>query len=111
MALQDAVKKASPVLLEPIMKVEVTTPEEFMGDIIGDLSSRRAQILGNDQRGNARVITSLVPLSELGRYATDIRSMSQGRAHYYMEPHTYEIVPDNIAQTLIKRPVGESTEK
>jgi elongation factor G len=111
MALQDAVKKASPVLLEPIMKVEVTTPEEFMGDIIGDLSSRRAQILGNDQRGNARVITSLVPLSELGRYATDIRSMSQGRANYYMEPHTYEIVPDNIAQTLIKRPVGESTEK
>lgn len=111
MALQDAVKKASPVLLEPIMKVEVTTPEEFLGDIIGDLSARRAQILGNDQRGNARVVTSLVPLSELGRYATDIRSMSQGRANYYMEPNAYEVVPDNIAQGLVKQPTGDSVEK
>ena len=72
MALQDAVKKAGPVVLEPIMKVEVTTPEANMGDIIGDLSSRRAQIAGTAQRGNARVITATVPLSELSAYATAI---------------------------------------
>ncbi len=101
MAFQDAFKHAKPVLLEPIMKVEVTTPEEFMGEIIGDLSSRRAQILGNEQRGNARVVIARVPLSELGRYATIIRSKSAGRAAYYMEPSSYEIVPDNIARDII----------
>lgn len=107
MALQSAFKSAKPVLLEPVMKVEVTTPDEFMGDIIGDLSSRRAQILGNDQRGNARVVTALVPLAELGRYATIIRSLTQGRAHHYMEPSSYEIVPDNIAQGLLKTPTNQ----
>ncbi len=108
MSLQDAVKKAKPVILEPIMKVEVTTPEEFMGDIIGNLSSRRAQILGNDQRGNARIVTALVPLAELSNYATDIRSITQGRANYYMEPHSYEILPDNIAAPLLKQSSGVS---
>lgn len=101
MAFQAAFKAAGPVILEPIMKVEVTTPEEFMGEIIGDLSSRRAQILGNETRGNARVVMARVPLSELGRYATIIRSVTQGRASYYMEPSSYEIVPDNIARNLI----------
>jgi elongation factor G len=101
MAFQAAFKAAKPVILEPIMKVEVTTPEDFMGEIIGDLSSRRAQILGNETRGNARVVMARVPLSELGRYATIIRSVTQGRASYYMEPSSYEVVPDNIAKTLI----------
>ncbi len=101
MALQQAVKNANPVILEPIMKVEVTTPEEFMGDVIGDLSSRRGQVQGTDQRGNARIIHALVPLAELPRYATILRSMTQGRASFYMEPSHYEEVPANIAEKII----------
>lgn len=104
MALQDAVKAAGPVVLEPIMKVEVTTPEDNMGDIIGDLSSRRAQIGGTAQRGNARVITATVPLSELSAYATAIRSLTAGRASYYMEPSHYQELPNNIAAKLLKNP-------
>ncbi len=102
LAVQDAIKKASPVVLEPIMKVEVTTPETYMGDIIGDLSSRRAQILGTEQRGNARVITAHVPLAEMGSYSTVIRSLTAGRASYYMEPSHYQILPDSLASKLIK---------
>lgn len=104
MALQDAVKKAGPVVLEPIMKVEVTTPESNMGDIIGDLSSRRAQIAGTAQRGNARVITATVPLSELSAYATAIRSLTAGRASYYMEPSHYQELPQSLAAKLLKTP-------
>jgi len=104
MGLQDAVKKAGPVILEPIMKVEVTTPEENMGDIIGDLSSRRSQISGTTQRGNARVITALVPLSELSAYATAIRSLTAGRASYYMEPSHYQELPGSLAAKLLKTP-------
>lgn len=102
-ALQEATKNGKLTLLEPIMKVEVTTPSEFLGDVIGDLSAKRAQILGTDERGKATVILSLVPLSELSGYATTLRSMSQGRASYYMEPSHYEEVPQNIqAQMLAK---------
>ncbi|KKS61952.1 MAG: Elongation factor G [Candidatus Collierbacteria bacterium GW2011_GWE2_42_48] len=104
MALQDAVKQAGAVILEPIMKVEVTTPEANMGDIIGDLSARRAQIGGTAQRGNARVITATVPLSELSAYATAIRSLTAGRASYYMEPSHYQELPNNIASKLLKNP-------
>lgn len=103
MAVQDAVKKASPIILEPVMKVEVTTPEEYMGDIIGDLSSRRAQITGSLQRGNARVITANVPLAEMGSYSTIIRSLTAGRASYYMEPSHYQPLPDNLATKMIKK--------
>ncbi len=103
MALQDAAKKGKLALLEPIMKVEVTTPEEFMGDVIGDLSSRRAQITGSEERGNARIIHASVPLAELSGYATVIRSMSQGRATYYMEPSHYEEVPQNIVQAMLAK--------
>jgi elongation factor G len=106
MALQDAVKHAGPVVLEPIMKVEVTTPEENMGDIIGDLSSRRAQIAGTAQRGNARVITAQVPLSELSAYATAIRSLTAGRANYYMEPSHYQELPQSFAAKLLKTPAN-----
>ena len=84
------------------MKVEVTTPEEFMGEVIGDLSSRRAQILGTTQRGVVRIITAMVPLAELSRYATVLRSMTKGRAAYYMEPSHYEEVPVNIGEGIIK---------
>lgn len=101
LAVKEASRKADLTLLEPIMKVEVTTPEEFMGDIIGDLSAKRAQILGSESRGNARVIIALVPLAELSGYATIIRSMSQGRASYYMEPSHYEEVPKNIQEAII----------
>lgn len=100
-ALQNGVKQADPVLLEPIMKVEVTTPEDFMGDVIGDLSSKRSKIQGTATRGNARIITALVPLAELTRYATILRSMTQGRASYYMEPSHYDEVPSNIASDII----------
>jgi len=95
-ALQEAAKKADLTLLEPIMKVEVTTPSEFLGDVIGDLSSKRAQISGTTEHGKATIINALVPLSELSGYATILRSMTQGRASYYMEPSHYDEVPVNI---------------
>jgi elongation factor G len=103
MALQTAVKNADLVLLEPIMKVEVTTPDEFMGDIIGDLSAKRSQILGTSQRANATIIVALVPLAELSGYATKLRSMSQGRASHYMEPSHYEEVPKNIQDAIVAK--------
>lgn len=103
MALQDAVKRADLTLLEPIMKVEVTTPEEFMGDCIGDLSAKRAQILGTSKRGNAVIILAMVPLAELSGYATKLRSITQGRASYYMEPSHYEEVPRNIQEQIVAR--------
>lgn len=103
MAVQDACRQADLVLLEPIMKAEVTTPDEFMGDVIGDLSSKRAQILNTEVRGNSRIITALVPLAELSRYATILRSITQGRANSYMEPSHYEEVPTNIAAGIISQ--------
>ncbi len=103
MALQDAAKNGKLSLLEPIMKVEVTTPEDFMGDVIGDMSSRRAQITGSEERGNARIIHGMVPLAELTGYATVLRSMSQGRATYYMEPSHYEEVPQNIVAAMLAK--------
>lgn len=103
MAFQNASKKADMQLLEPIMLVEVTTPSEFMGDIIGDLSAKRAQISGTEERSRATIIKAMVPLSELSGYATQIRSMSQGRASYYMEPSHYEPVPQNIVQQLLAK--------
>ncbi|MBI2010045.1 MAG: elongation factor G [Candidatus Chisholmbacteria bacterium] len=109
MALQNATKRADLVLLEPIMKVEVTSPEEFMGDIIGDLSSKRAQILGTKSRGKTRIITAQAPLAELSRYATILRSMSQGRAAYYMEPSHYEEVPANIAAPIVAQNKPQAT--
>jgi elongation factor G len=102
-ALQAAVKKASPAMIEPIMKLEVTTPDDFMGDVIGDLSSRRAQILGTTQRNKTRIIKALVPLAELSQYATILRSLTQGRATFYLEPSHYEQVPTNIADQLINK--------
>jgi elongation factor G len=103
MAFQNAAKAAHPTLLEPIMKVEVTTPDEYMGDIIGDLGAKRAQIQGTTKRGHVTVIIALVPLAELSGYATALRSMSKGRATYYMEPSHYEEVPRNIQEKIIAK--------
>ncbi|MDP2671835.1 MAG: elongation factor G [bacterium] len=103
MAVKDAAAKAEPVILEPIMRIEVTTPEEFMGDVIGDLSSKRAQIEGSEQRGNARVVKAIVPLAEMFGYATALRSMTQGRANFNMEPSHYQEVPVNIGATIVAK--------
>ncbi|QQG40917.1 MAG: elongation factor G [Candidatus Levyibacteriota bacterium] len=102
-ALQAATKKADLTLLEPIMKVEVTTPSEFMGDVIGDLSAKRAQILGTEEKHKATIVMVMVPLAELSGYATTLRSMSQGRASYYMEPSHYEEVPRNIVEAMLAK--------
>lgn len=103
MAFQAATKQAQLTLLEPIMKVEVTTPDEFMGTIIGDLSAKRAQILGTEKRGHITVILATVPLAELSGYATTLRSLSQGRAAYYMEPSHYEEVPKIIQEKIVNK--------
>ena len=105
-AFKEGAKKANPVLLEPIMEVEVTTPEEFMGDVIGDLNRRRGRVQGMEARGNAQVIRALVPLAEMFGYATDLRSMTQGRATYIMKFSHYEEVPPNVAEQII----GERTQ-
>ncbi len=107
MAVKKAARAASPVLLEPIMAVEVVTPEEYMGDVIGDLSSRRGRVEGMDQRGNAQVIRAQVPLSEMFGYATDLRSKTQGRATYSMQFGSYQIVPDSISKEIVARVRGE----
>ena len=101
MAFKEACQKADPTLLEPIMKVCVIVPEEYMGDVIGDLNSRRGQIQGMEARSGAQQIDALVPLSEMFGYATDLRSRTQGRGQYSMEPHSYVEVPKNIAEKII----------
>jgi elongation factor G len=103
MAIKDAVAKADPVILEPMMRVEVTMPEEFMGDVIGDLNSRRGQVEGMDSRGSTQVVRSFVPLAEMFGYATDLRSMTQGRASYSMELSHYAEVPSSVAQELVAK--------
>ncbi|HLI72395.1 MAG TPA: elongation factor G [Acidimicrobiales bacterium] len=107
MAVKDAARKASPVLLEPVMAVEVVTPEEYMGDVIGDLSSRRGKVEGVEQRGTSQVVQSLVPLADMFGYATDLRSRTQGRATYTMQFSAYHEVPDSIAREIVARARGE----
>ena len=107
MALKEAVKKAHPVLLEPMMAVEVTTPEEYMGDVIGDLNSRRGQIQAMEERSGSRVVKALVPLSEMFGYVGDLRSRTQGRANYSMQFDSYAEVPVNVAKEIIAKATGE----
>jgi len=107
MGFKDGAKKASPVILEPVMSVEVVVPDEYMGDVIGDLNSRRGKIQGMEQRGTAQVIRSVVPLSEMFGYATDLRSATQGRATYTMQFSHYEEVPRNISEEIIAKVKGE----
>ncbi|WP_281689611.1 elongation factor G [Pseudonocardia thermophila] len=107
MALKEAAKKADPVLLEPMMAVEVTTPEEYMGDVIGDLNSRRGQIQAMDERAGSRVVRALVPLSEMFGYVGDLRSKTQGRANYTMVFDSYAEVPSGVAKEIIAKATGE----
>ena len=107
LAFKEAAKRAKPVLLEPIFKVEVVTPEEFLGDVIGDLSRRRGRLEGQDRRGNALTVTAYVPLSEMFGYVTDLRSNTQGRATSTMQFERYDEVPPNIAEQIIEHRSGE----
>ena len=107
MAIQEAARKANPVLLEPVMAVEVVTPEDFLGDVIGDLSRRRGKVQGQEQRGNALAVQAFVPLGEMFGYATDLRSSTQGRATYTMQFERYEEVPANIAEEIVEHRSGE----
>ncbi len=110
MAFEAAAKQANLILTEPIMKVEVTIPEEFMGDVIGDLSAKRAQIHGSETHGNSTIVNALVPLAEMSGYVTTLRSMTQGRGSAYMEPSHYEEVPGNIADKIVAKVKGEKSE-
>jgi elongation factor G len=107
MAIQDGARKANPVLLEPVMAVEVVTPEDFLGDVIGDLSRRRGKVQGQDQRGNALAVQAYVPLGEMFGYATELRSMTQGRATYTMQFERYEEVPSSIAEEIVEHRSGD----
>jgi elongation factor G len=107
LACKEAARRSKPVLLEPIFSVEVVTPEDFLGDVIGDLSRRRGRIEGQERRGNALAVTGRVPLSEMFGYATDLRSNTQGRANYTMQFEGYEEVPPNIAEKIIEARTGE----
>jgi elongation factor G len=107
MALKEAARRADPALLEPMMAVEVVTPEENLGDVIGDLNSRRGIIQAMEERGGARVVRALVPLSEMFGYVSDLRSKTQGRASYSMQFDSYNEVPANVAKEIIARATGE----
>jgi elongation factor G len=107
MALKEAARRAKPQLLEPVMEVEVVTPEDYMGDVIGDLNARRGQVEGMEQRGNAQVIRAKVPLAQMFGYVGDLRSRTQGRATYTMQFDSYQAVPESIAQEIIARVRGE----
>ncbi|PXY17152.1 elongation factor G [Prauserella sp. PE36] len=107
MAMKEAARKANPVLLEPMMAVEVTTPEDYMGDVIGDLNSRRGQIQAMEERSGTRVVKALVPLSEMFGYVGDLRSRTQGRANYSMQFDSYAEVPANVAKEIIAKATGE----
>ena len=107
MGFKEAARKAKPVILEPIMAVEVVTPEDYMGDVMGDLSSRRGQLTGSEQRGSATAIRAHVPLSEMFGYVGDLRSRTQGRASYTMQFDSYQQVPNSIQEEIVKRVRGE----
>ncbi len=107
MGFKEAVRKATPVLLEPIMAVEVVTPEEYMGDVIGDLNSRRGKVGKMEQRGNLQVVSAEVPLAEMFGYSTDLRSKTQGRANYSMQFHSYQQTPRNVQEEIVARVTGQ----
>ena len=107
MAFKEGARKASPALLEPMMAVEVTTPEDYMGDVIGDINSRRGQIQAMEERSGARVVKALVPLSEMFGYVGDLRSKTSGRASYSMQFDSYAEVPRNVAEEIIAKAKGE----
>ena len=106
LAMKEACKLAKPIIMEPIFAVEVVTPEDFMGDVIGDLNRRRGRVHGMEPRGNAQVVTASVPLAEMFGYATDLRSATQGRANYTMQFEGYEEVPGNVAEQVVEARTG-----
>jgi elongation factor G len=106
-ALKDAAKKAHPILLEPIMKVEVTTPEEYQGDLLGDINRRRGKIVNIEAKDSSTILNAEVPLAEMFGYATAIRSLSKGRAAYSMEPFSFEPVPASIVATILDANKGK----
>jgi len=108
MAIKDALRKSDPVILEPVMSVEVETPEEYMGFVMGDIPSRRGMICGQDPRGNAVAISAKVPLGEMFGYATDLRSGTQGRATYTMQFASYEPVPKSVSEEIISKAGGNA---
>jgi elongation factor G len=107
MAFKEAARKADPVLLEPLMGVEVRTPDDYMGEVIGDLNSRRGHVQSMDEQMGVRVVTALVPLSEMFGYVGDLRSKTQGRASYTMQFDSYAEVPKNVAEEIVKKARGE----
>jgi elongation factor G len=111
MAFKEAARRASPVLLEPVMSVEVVVPEEYMGDIIGDLNSRRGRVEGMEHRAGSQVIKSHVPLAEMFGYATDMRSRTQGRATFSMHFKRYEEAPRSVAEEIIARVQGKAVSR
>jgi elongation factor G len=106
MGFKEAARKANPAILEPIMKVEVEVPEEYMGDVIGDLNRRRGQVNNMSDRAGNKIVDAFVPLSEMFGYSTDLRSNTQGRATYSMEFDHYEEVPKNVSEEIIKKRNG-----
>jgi len=108
MAFKEACRIASPCLLEPIMAVEATTPEDFMGDVIGHLNSKRGKVEGMEKRGNAQAIKAMVPLAEMFGYATDLRSMTQGRATYSMQFSHYDEVPKAVSEEIVSKHSGKA---
>lgn len=107
MALKEAGKKCKPVILEPIMNVEITAPNEYLGSVMGDVSSRRGQITDQEERGNAIIVRAMIPLSEMFGYVTDLRSFTQGRGNYSMKFDHYSEVPKSIAEKIIKNNSSE----
>jgi elongation factor G len=103
MGFREGCRKAKPIILEPLMKVEVEVPEDYMGDVIGDVAKRRGQVTGMDDRSGNKIVNAFVPLSEMFGYSTDLRSMTQGRATYAMEFDHYEEVPQNVAKEIIEK--------
>ena len=103
MALKEAAKRCNPVILEPIMKVEVTVPSDYLGDVIGDVSSRRGSIEGMEARGNAQIVDAYIPLAEMFGYATDLRSFTQGRGTYSMQFERFEEAPKAVIEKIIKK--------
>jgi elongation factor G len=111
-AVKEAFKKAGPIILEPLMKVEVTTPDEYQGDLLGDINRRRGTIVGIDAKGGQTILNANVPLAEMFGYATAIRSLSKGRASYSMEPLSFEQVPQSVLNVILdaagKKPAARS---
>jgi elongation factor G len=107
MGFKEAARQATPIMLEPIMAVEVVTPEDYMGDVIGDLNSRRGKVGQMEQRGNNQVVSAEVPLSEMFGYATDLRSKTQGRATYTMQFHSYQPTPKAVQEEIVARVTGQ----